>query len=69
MRSDFWGFYFSSAQLQEATKSQTHSDSLNLSQRSIAVSLVKKLDKSLALAVVSLQETDPKYYKGKKINK
>ncbi|KAF5889042.1 UPF0764 protein C16orf89 [Clarias magur] len=57
------GYVILQAQLQEATKSQTHSDSLNLSQRSIALSLVKKLDKSLALAVTSLQETDPKYYK------
>ncbi|XP_060757125.1 UPF0764 protein C16orf89 homolog [Neoarius graeffei] len=57
------GFVILQAQLQEATKSQTHSDSLNLSQRSIAVSLVRKLDKSLALAVASLQETDSKYYK------
>ncbi|XP_026993910.1 UPF0764 protein C16orf89 homolog [Tachysurus fulvidraco] len=57
------GYVILQAQLQEATKSQTHSDSLNLSQRSIAMSLVKKLDKSLALAVTSLQETDPKYYK------
>lgn len=57
--------YFSLAQLQEAMKSQTHSDSLNFSQRSIAMSLVKKLDRSLALAVASLQEMDPKYYKGK----
>lgn len=57
--------FFPLAQLQEATKSQTHSDSLNLSQRLIAVSLVRKLDKSLALAVASLQETDSKYYKGK----
>ncbi|KAK3520865.1 hypothetical protein QTP70_034869 [Hemibagrus guttatus] len=57
------GYVILQAQLQEATKSQTHSDSLNFSQRSIAMSLVKKLDKSLALAVTSLQETDPKYYK------
>ncbi|KAI5623099.1 UPF0764 protein C16orf89-like precursor [Silurus asotus] len=57
------GYVILQAQLQQATKSQTHSDSLNLSQRSIAVSLVKKLDKSLALAVASLQQTDPKYYK------
>ncbi|MCI4385444.1 hypothetical protein PGIGA_G00050600 [Pangasianodon gigas] len=57
------GYVILQAQLQEATKSQTHSDSLNLSQRSIAVSLVKKLDKSMALAVTSLQEMDPKYYK------
>ncbi|KAF7698444.1 UPF0764 protein C16orf89 homolog [Silurus meridionalis] len=57
------GYVILQAQLQQATKSQTHSDSLNLSQRSITVSLVKKLDKSLALAVAALQQTDPKYYK------
>ncbi|XP_053507743.1 UPF0764 protein C16orf89 homolog [Ictalurus furcatus] len=57
------GYVILQAQLQEAMKSQTHSDSLNFSQRSIAMSLVKKLDRSLALAVASLQEMDPKYYK------
>ncbi|XP_035387774.1 UPF0764 protein C16orf89 homolog isoform X2 [Electrophorus electricus] len=57
------GYMILKAQLQEATRSWPNSDFLSLFQRSIAVSLVKKLDRSLSHAITSLQETDPKYYK------
>ncbi|XP_017568773.1 UPF0764 protein C16orf89 homolog isoform X1 [Pygocentrus nattereri] len=57
------GYVVLQTQLQEATRAWPHSDFVSLSQRSTAVSLVKKLDRSLSHAVRSLQETDPKYYK------
>ncbi|XP_076839422.1 UPF0764 protein C16orf89 homolog isoform X2 [Brachyhypopomus gauderio] len=57
------GYVILKAQLQEATRSWPNSDFLSLFQRSIALSLVKKLDRSLSHAVTSLQETDSKYYK------
>ncbi|XP_062875090.1 UPF0764 protein C16orf89 homolog [Trichomycterus rosablanca] len=57
------GYVILQAQLQEAMRSRSHSDSLSLSQRSIAVSLFKKLERSLVDAVASLQTTDAKYYK------
>lgn len=52
------------AQLLEATRTWPHSDFLSLSQRSAAVSLVKRLNRSLSAAVSALQDTDPKYFKG-----
>ncbi|XP_066498450.1 UPF0764 protein C16orf89 homolog isoform X2 [Hoplias malabaricus] len=57
------GYVILQAQLQEATRSWPHSDFVSLSQRSTAVTLVKKLDRSLTHAVRSLQDTDPEYYK------
>uniref|UniRef100_A0A8B9JNQ4 Uncharacterized protein n=1 Tax=Astyanax mexicanus TaxID=7994 RepID=A0A8B9JNQ4_ASTMX len=59
------GYVILQAQLLEATRSWPHSDFVSLSQRSTAMSLIKKLDRSLTHAVRSLQQTDPKYYKGK----
>lgn len=55
---------YNSAQLQEATRTWPYSDFLSLSQRAAAVSMLKTLNKSLSTAVSSLQETDPKYFKG-----
>uniref|UniRef100_A0A3B1KFN1 Chromosome 16 open reading frame 89 n=1 Tax=Astyanax mexicanus TaxID=7994 RepID=A0A3B1KFN1_ASTMX len=57
------GYVILQAQLLEATRSWPHSDFVSLSQRSTAMSLIKKLDRSLTHAVRSLQQTDPKYYK------
>lgn len=57
------GYVILQVQLQEATRSPVHSDSLSLSQRVLATSLVKKLDKSLACAISTVRVTDPKYFK------
>ncbi|XP_018930740.1 UPF0764 protein C16orf89 homolog isoform X2 [Cyprinus carpio] len=57
------GYLILQAQLQEATRTWPHSDFLSLSQRAAAVSMLKRLNKSLSTAVSDLQETDPKYFK------
>lgn len=51
------------AQLVEAVKSWPR-DLDSIAQRSTASSLVKRLDNSLAQAIKSLQETEPKYFRG-----
>ncbi|TRY60250.1 hypothetical protein DNTS_005914 [Danionella cerebrum] len=57
------GYIILQAQLQEATRTWPHSDFLGLSQRAAAISMLKRLNKSLSTATSSLQETDPKYFK------
>ncbi|XP_065129818.2 UPF0764 protein C16orf89 homolog [Paramisgurnus dabryanus] len=57
------GYIILEAQLLEATRTWPHSDFLSLSQRSAAVSLLKRLNRSLSAAVSALQDTDHKYFK------
>ncbi|XP_051995531.1 UPF0764 protein C16orf89 homolog isoform X2 [Xyrauchen texanus] len=57
------GYTILQAQLREATRTWPHSDFLSLSQRSAAVSMLKRLNRSLSTALYALQGTDPKYFK------
>ncbi|CAB1350358.1 unnamed protein product [Coregonus sp. 'balchen'] len=51
------------AELKEAVRTWPHTDPLSWSQRTATVTLVKRLDQSLAKAVTELEKTDPKYYR------
>ncbi|XP_048059354.1 UPF0764 protein C16orf89 homolog isoform X3 [Megalobrama amblycephala] len=57
------GYIILQEQLREATRTWPHSDFLSLSQRAAAVSMLKRLNKSLSTAVHALQETDHNYFK------
>lgn len=53
-----------SAELKEAVRTWPHSDPVSWAQRTSAVTLVKRLDRSFNKAVAALQQSDPKYYQG-----
>ncbi|XP_029545240.1 UPF0764 protein C16orf89 homolog isoform X2 [Salmo trutta] len=57
------GYTILQAELKEAVRTWPHTDPLSWSQRTATVTLVKRLDQSLAKAVTELEKTDPKYYR------
>ncbi|XP_055754014.1 UPF0764 protein C16orf89 homolog [Salvelinus fontinalis] len=57
------GYIILQAELKEAVRTWPHTDPLSWSQRTATVTLVKRLDQSLAKAVTELEKTDPKYYR------
>ena len=56
---------WSPAELKEAVRTWPHTDPVSWAQRTSTVSLLRRLDESLAKAVLALQRHDPKYYKGR----
>uniref|UniRef100_A0AAZ3NNY3 Chromosome 16 open reading frame 89 n=1 Tax=Oncorhynchus tshawytscha TaxID=74940 RepID=A0AAZ3NNY3_ONCTS len=57
------GYIILQAELKEAVRTWPHTDPLSWSQRTATVTLVRRLDQSLAKAVTELEKTDPKYYR------
>ncbi|XP_077387553.1 UPF0764 protein C16orf89 homolog isoform X2 [Festucalex cinctus] len=50
------------AELKEAVRTWPHSDPISWAQRTVAVGLVKRLDRIFDNAVAALRHNDPKYY-------
>lgn len=55
-----------SAALKEAVQTWPHSDPVSWDQRTSAVALIKRLDRSIVKATAALKQSDPKYYRGEK---
>ncbi|XP_061555993.1 UPF0764 protein C16orf89 homolog isoform X1 [Phycodurus eques] len=56
------GFLMLQAELKEAVRTWPHSDPVSWAQRTAAVGLVKRLDRSFDNAIAALRQNDPKYY-------
>ncbi|CAL8301534.1 unnamed protein product [Merluccius merluccius] len=57
------GYLILQAELKEAVRTWPHTDPVSWAQRTSTVSLLRRLDQSLAKAILALQTHDPKYYR------